>query len=395
MVSVKEAQQLIYQCSKNFGVESVKITQAYSRVLAEDVHADRDYPPYTRVAMDGYAFKAEDFIQNNIRDFTIVESINAGHLPSKECNPGECYKIMTGAALPPQVDTVIRVEDTEERNGKVFFKIDAIQKGKNCAKQGEDLKQDALVLQKNTQIFVPEIAALAAVGKSEVVVHKLPKIVIISTGDEVVSLDSVVLPHQIRETNSFSLEFFLRKYAVTIHEKHLVADRKSEITKAVLDSLDADIILLSGGVSMGDADYVPEVLTSLGVEKIFHKVAVKPGKPLWFGKSKNGVVFALPGNPVSVQVAFKIFIEPFIQNCFGLSIIPPLKLPMESNRNKKTKFDEFFPCKMGGTETSLLCPVGFNGSGDFLSLVGSSGIAWHEADRGELSVGDQVSFWYW
>ena len=395
MVTVKEAQFLIGQQARSFGMEIISIQEAQGRTLAENIFSDRDYPPFYRAAMDGYAFRAEDFLQKGFRQYHIKEEIYAGAVVTKKLDEGECYKIMTGAATPMDADTIVKIEDTEQKEKVVFFTIDKIEKGQNIARKGEDKKEGDLVFKNNTLLGTIEIAALAVLGKSTVQVYKLPKIVVISTGNELTPIGEKVLSHQIRESNSYSLEGFLRKYNIHIAEKIIVADDKNKLTAIISQYINADILVLSGGVSMGDADFVPEVLNAIGVKKIFHKVAIKPGKPLWFGKSNQGVVFALPGNPMSVQVAYKVFLEPFLRTCFGLPETLSLKLPIASDRIKKVKFDEYFPCMIEGEELSALKPVLINGSGDVTSSLYSHGLALHEENKKELKKGDIVQFYFW
>lgn len=392
MITVTEAQSLITNQAKNFGSEEIALSSAQGRVLAEDIFADRDYPPFHRAAMDGYALRSEDFL-NGLREFIVVEEIYAGALAVKKIGKGECYKIMTGASTPVEADAVIRVEDTIQQKDKVIFQTDQLKKGQNIAQKGEDRKAGELVLKKNTLLKAPEAAALAVLGKTKISVYKLPEVSIISTGDEVIAADQPVLTHQIRDSNSYAVEGFLKNYHIPLSGRKLVKDDKDALTKAVNEFIGSDILVLSGGVSMGDADYVPEVLKNAGVEKIFHKVALKPGKPLWFGKSKNGVVFALPGNPMSVQISFKLFIEPFLRTCFGLPPMLELKLPITTLRKKKVKFDEYFPCVI--ENGSVLKPVTFNGSGDVTSILYSDGLAVQEAEKEELKEGDLVKFWFW
>jgi molybdopterin molybdotransferase len=395
MLTVKEAQNIICQLAKNFGTEMVSIQNAQGRVLAEDIVADRDYPPFNRAAMDGYAIRVEDFLENGLREFQITEEIYAGRLPSKSITKGTCYKIMTGSSTPLDADTIIRVEDAAQNGNKVSFLTTQIKKGQNIAKRGEDKKEGELVLRRNTLLKAPEIAALAVLGKKNILVQKIPVVSIISTGDEVIPIEQTVLPHLIRDSNSYALEGFLKNYSVNVVNKRLVSDNKEILSKTILDFIDSDIIIISGGVSTGDADYVPEVLNAARVEKIFHKVAIKPGKPLWFGKSRSGVVFALPGNPMSVQVAFKIFIEPFLRKCFGLPDLLILKMPMATDRIKKISFDEYFPCAIESKDISALRPVIINGSGDVTSTLHSHGLALQEQERKELREGDLVDFFFW
>lgn len=395
MLTIKEAQAIIGKQAKQFGVETVSIQAAQGRILAEDIMADRNYPPFNRAAMDGYAIRAEDFSENDLREFLVIEEIYAGAVSTKTLTKGSCYKIMTGSSTPLEADTIIRVEDSIQKENKVTFLVSTIKKGQNIAKCGEDRKEGTLVLKKNTTLDALQIAALAVLGKNNVGVHKLPVVSIISTGNEVIPIDQPVLPHQIRNSNQYTLESFLKNYSIKVAATRLVPDNKEELSNAVADFIHSDILILSGGVSMGDADYVPEILTASGVEKVFHKVAIKPGKPLWFGKSKTGVVFALPGNPMSVQVAFKVFVEPFLRACFGLPPAMVLELPMAADRIKKVSFDEYFPCTIDNDGGSSLMPVPINGSGDVTSLLYSHGLALQESDQKELKKGDLVDFLFW
>lgn len=395
MLTIKEAQAIIGAEAKGVGVETVSIQDTLGRILAEDIAADRDYPPFNRAAMDGYAIRAEDFIEKGLREFQVIEEIYAGALSTKALTKGTCYKIMTGSATPLEADTIIRLEDSAQEKNEVTFLVDTIKQGQNIAKRGEDKEEGALVLKKDRVLNAPEIAALAVLGKNTVNVHKLPVVSIISTGNEVIPIDQPVLPHQIRNSNQYALESFLKKYSIEIAATRLVPDNKEALSKAVSDFIHSDILLLSGGVSMGDADYVPEVLAACGVQKVFHKVAIKPGKPLWFGKSKTGVVFALPGNPMSVHVAFKVFVEPFLRSCFGLPPAMVLKLPIAADRIKKVSFDEYFACNIETNGSSLLRPVPVNGSGDVTSMLYSHGLALQESERKELKKGDLVDFLFW
>lgn len=395
MISVSEAQSLIQQLARKPETEYSELSQAYGSVLSEDISTDRDYPPFHRAAMDGYAFAADDFLVKGIRVFRVVEEVYAGDIHRMEITTGECYKIMTGAATPPGANAIVKVEDSEQSGDHVTFKIHQLKKGQNIAKQGEDKKQGALLLKKGTMLAFAEMAALAVVGKTEVPVYRPLKIAIISTGNEVVPTGQTVLSHQIRDSNSWTLESFLQTYHLSVTSKKLVPDNKEILQKAVEEVQHFDLILMSGGVSMGDADYVPEVLARLGIKKVFHKVQVKPGKPIWFGASTTGVVFGLPGNPLSVQVAWKIFIEPYLRACFGLSEIQALKIPLKADRNKRTSLEEYFPCILETSDTSMISEMPINGSGDISSSLYTHGLAVHEGKQGNLKKGDVVSFYPW
>ncbi len=397
MHSISEALDLIKACAKSFGVEDVSIHDAHNRVLAENVYADRDYPPFNRSAMDGYAVLSSDFKDKKIHELKLIERLHAGHVAKEKVISDTCIKIMTGAPVPEGADAVIRVEDTIEKNGLVGFKVDYVWSLQNIASQAEDAIKGDLIIKKDVVLDATTLPVLAVVGKSTVKVHKLPEIVVASTGNEIVAVEDKIKPHQIRDSNSYSLKSFFRQYCISSITSIKVADDKVKLKESLKNFLKADILILSGGVSKGDADYVPEVLTSLGVVEVFHRVKIKPGNPLWFGRTPSGgVVFGLPGNPVAVQIACKVFIEPYLRGCFNMEVIQPMFLPLFLEKMKKTKFDEYFPCKIiNKNRTTGVVPTRMNGSGDIAATLGSDGIAIHPADTDKLSENSVVEFYLW
>jgi len=396
MRSVKEAQQLILSAAKSFGVCNVSINDALGRVLAKDIVADRDYPPFNRSAMDGYAVLSSDFKGQPVQ-LTVIEKLFAGQTTSHKVTSGNCIKIMTGAPVPEGADAVVRVEDTVETNGVVTFTITAVKPKQNIALQAEDAKKGELIIAKNTLLDAPAIPVLAVTGRAMVTVHQLPDVAILSTGNEIVPVDSPILSHQIRDSNSYALKSFLKQYAINNVSAIHVADDKNKLQEAIKKLLNKNILIISGGVSKGDADYVPEVLQSLGIKEIFHRVKIKPGAPLWFGAMPGGgVVFGLPGNPVSVQVAFKVFIEPFIRKCFEMDAIQPMYLPLFNGKKKKTKLDEYFPCKFSVKNNSTgITSTKMNGSGDIIATLGSDGIALHPESMDEIEENTLLEFYRW
>src|SRR6185437_6534905 len=338
MLTVKEAQDIVKMYAGSFGWEEVPLDKAVGRVLYEDILADRDYPPFNRSAMDGFAVRAEDL--KKYSELEIAGEVFAGDNPGELTEEGRCIKIMTGAPLPKGTNAVIRVEDSTISEGNAKFELQETKEWANIARRGEDSKQGQVIV-KSSSICTPSvISLLAATGRYRVKVYRTPAIAIISTGNEVKKIHEQVFDYQIRDSNSITLAAFLSGYHIPVHRQFLVADKKEEISEAIEQSLGADIIIISGGVSMGDADFVPDVLKETGVEKRFHKVQIKPGKPIWFGNYGTTVVFALPGNPLSCQVAFKVFIEPYLRASFGLSPLKVLRLPIRESKKKKTKFDE-------------------------------------------------------
>jgi|ERR1019366_3636073 molybdopterin molybdotransferase len=396
MIPIQQALHLILSSAKNFGNEEVSIHDAFNRVLAENIYADRDYPPFNRSAMDGYAVIASDFTNANTQ-LKLIEKLLAGGIASQKVTKGICIKIMTGAPVPEGADAVVRVEDCIEKNNVVTFNVTAVKQKQNIATQAEDAHNGDLIIKKDIVLGATEISVLAVTGKSKVLVYKLPEITIVSTGNEIVSVESPILPHQIRDSNTYSLKSFLKTYSIYSVNTIQVADDKIKLKEVIKNNLNKDILIISGGVSKGDADYVPEVLISLGVREIFHRVKIKPGAPLWFGAlPSGGVVFGLPGNPVSVQIAFKVFIEPFIRRCFNMKSIQPMYFPLFNEKLKKTKFTEYFPCKLiTKNKVTGIVSTKMNGSGDISATLGTHGIAVHPEKIESIKENDVVEFYFW
>ncbi|MES2429415.1 MAG: molybdopterin molybdotransferase MoeA [Bacteroidota bacterium] len=390
MISFGQAKNLVIEQAISFGTEKISLDNAVGRVIAEKVFADRDYPPFNRSSMDGIAIQFSDW-GNGVREFSIKETIYAGKFSQSNINSGECYKIMTGAAVPLIADTIIRREDLTPNENRIIVNDISVDQFQNISKKGQDLQNGEIVIDKPVRCDTAVVAALASVGKSEVLVECLPKVAIITTGDEVMSVGMPVNEVQIRNSNVHVLRSLLKEWDIvpisTIH----VRDDRTELHNAIASSRWNDILILNGGVSAGDADYVPDVLTGLGAKKIFHKVAIKPGKPIWFGKFENGAtVFALPGNPFSCMVTFKLFIDLFLTASFGLEEEIGMQLSFAATRNKKNVLDEFFPVSIIGSPSTLV-PIQFNGSGDITAAMAAKAIAQHPADKEVLEEGDLVS----
>ena len=387
MLSYIEAQNIIKSFARSFGTENVSIDNALGRVLAEDVFADRDYPPFNRSAMDGYAIRKEDF-ENGIKEFRVCDTIYAGGVTDKIISPGQCYKIMTGAAVPLSANAVIRREDAKENDLEVTFLLDEVKPFQNIARKGEDLKKGVLVLGKSVRCNPSIVGLLASIGKYEICVEALPKVAVITTGNEVVDAYEEARDVQIRNSNFYVLKSLLKKWNIPVSFYQHVLDDPKQITSAIAKALECDIVIINGGVSAGDVDYVPEVLNASGVEQLFHKVAIRPGKPFWCGCKDATMVFALPGNPLSCLVTFTIFIQHFLECCFGIAS-SSLSLPLESERKQRVKLDEFFPVKMEGVPARFV-PVLFNGSGDIRLAYEAQALAIHSSDKPALKQGETI-----
>lgn len=390
MISLQQAQQSVKQHARSFGKEIVLLEESTGRVLNEPVVADRDYPPFNRATMDGIAISVADWNQG-IRSFNLIETIFAGKAATKVIGKGECYKIMTGASVPGSADTVIRREDIAESDNRLTITVTSVIAGQNIAPKGSDIQKGVTVIAPPFLIKPGTITTLASLGYDEVKVASLPSVVIITTGDEVLPVEAAVNEVQIRNSNQHVLKALLQHWKIKPAAVAHVKDDADALLKAINSYKRADILILSGAVSAGDADFVPDVLVKAGAEKIFHKVSIRPGKPIWFGKFTNGpVVFALPGNPFSTFVTFKLFIEEFLMACFGLPETQLLHLPFNGARIKKTDLDEFFPVKIGG-HPAVATPVAFNTSGDITAVMEADALGWQPAAKMEIQRNDIVS----
>ena len=310
MVTVEEAVKNVLGTTRSYGDESVHINDCIGRVLAEDIYADRPFPPFNRVTMDGIAINYDAY-ESGRRVF-MIESVGAAGQPRKELEIlDNCIEIMTGASMPVNTDTVIRYEDLEKVNGG--FKIEAeIIRGKNVHLKGSDHKENTLLIPKFSRIKSIDVNVLASVGKEYIQVLNLPKVAVFSSGDELVEVNQVPAEHQIRKSNVFMLTSRLSEFGIKADHFH-IKDDQNEIRQRLKQILDHyDVILMSGGVSMGKFDFIPEVLLDLGVEKLFYKVAQRPGKPMWYGVNNNTRVFAFPGNPVSTLACFHKYFIPWL-----------------------------------------------------------------------------------
>jgi len=313
MITVEEALKIISEHTVDFGVESIPLSESINRILKEDWTTDRDLPPYDRVTMDGIAINFDAFEKGN-KSFPIEGVAAAGSPQQSMKNSGACLEVMTGSILPSNTDTVIRYEDLDIIDGKATLQIDNLRKTQNIHFKGEDKKAGQQVANRNTKISPAEIGLGASIGKAKVQVSKLPKVMVISTGDELVQINEQPLEHQIRRSNVYRLVTSLKSYNISADTDHL-NDNPTEIKASIAKYLDQyDAIILSGGVSKGKFDYLPQVLEELGVTKLFHKIKQRPGKPFWFGKFKEQcTIFALPGNPVSsflcMQRYFRYWLE--------------------------------------------------------------------------------------
>lgn len=393
MISVQQAEEIILSQIKNFGTEEVFYENALGRVLAEDILADRDLPPFDRSTVDGIAISFKSY-EKGVCDFTIKAIQAAGEAPVSIDNENECVEIMTGAALHSSMDTVIRYEDIVINNNVANITID-LKKGQNIHLKGRDKKAGEILVKAN-QMITPSILGIAAsVGKTILKVKKLPRVAIISTGDEMVPPETIPAPFQLRRSNGITIKSVLEKYRIIADWLHLNDDFEFIKKELSLYIDNYDILLMSGGVSMGKFDYLPKACEELGIEKLFHKIKQRPGKPFWFGKSQNEkLIFAFPGNPVSVFMCLHRYFIPWLERSLEI----PEKAQYAILQNDIVfpfSLHYFMQVKLSVHQSGQLIAesINTNGSGDFSHLAETDAFIELPLDKNEFKKGEVYKIW--
>lgn len=378
MISVAEAESLIAQHDLHLPDSLLPIEYAAGKILREDLFADRDFPPFNRAAMDGLALHYES-LKPTDELIPVENTAYAGAPQLTLTNPNAAIEIMTGAVVPEGCDTIVRIEDVVFRTieGKRYAQLlTQPERGQHIHAKGSDRKQGDLIVPKGRRLTSAEIAVAATIGKSHLRVSLTPRLSIISTGDELVGIEETPLPHQIRISNAFALHALLAEQGFSA-KLYRSPDNEWAFANLLSECLtESDLIILTGAVSAGRADFVPSALTELGIEKIFHKVKQRPGKPLWFGKrpSDNKIVFALPGNPVSAVLCGVRYILPFLMRAAGCIAQPPLSAILTETIEFKPTLTYFLPVKVHLEQGTLNAqPLKGHGSGDFANLVDCDG----------------------
>lgn len=407
MISVEEALKAILASVNILPLEEAKLTQALHRVLAEDVDADINIPMLDNSAMDGYALKSsntQNASLNNPKVFEVIEDLRAGYVTSRVVAENQAIRIMTGTSIPQGADSVIMVEDTEkeEKNKVKIFK--QVKPGENIRKAGEDIKKGERVLQKGSLLNSGQIGILASLGKSEIKVVRKPKIAILATGDEVIDVDEELTPGKLRSSNTYSLYSQVLKCGGIPKNLGIAKDNPEELEKRIKDGLDCDLILTSGGVSVGDYDLVKLVLAKMGADMKFWKVAMKPGKPLAFGliSAEGGSasggqgtpVFGLPGNPVSSMVSFEVFVRPTILKMLGQKVDDrkEVNAVLQEDIKKKKGFRYFLRADTRWEDSMYLTrTTGPQGSGILKSMAMANSLIVLPEDEEKIGKGKKVT----
>lgn len=399
MITVEEADRIISQNIKLFPSVRVPLQEAYGRVVHEDLFADRDIPPYDRVTMDGIGI-CFDAWEQGCTTFS-VEGLQKAGIPGMTLkDKNASFEVMTGAVVPRGCDCVVPYEDVDVDNGTARVRDGVtVTRAQYIHACGSDYPDGALLLKKGCRLLAPQIAIAAAVGKADILVSDSPKIAVVGTGDEVVPVNGPVESHQVRRSNACAIEAALK---LSHYEKvtcfHINDDPQALTAELgrILEEFDA--LILSGGVSMGKLDYVPEVLERLEVKSLFHQVKQRPGKPMWFGVTQDGnPVFGLPGNPVSTQVGVTRHVLPFLNRASGASVPAPEFAILESDVDVGTNRTYFLPVRIRCGEgcQRLSTPVFPKVSGDYAALAVTDGFCELPADTFRFSKGFSARFYPW
>jgi molybdopterin molybdotransferase len=387
IISFEQAYDVVMNFAVKMGTEVIFYTDSLNRILAGDVVSDIDMPPFNKSSVDGFACKRSDLGN----DLEITETIPAGNWPSKTTRKNQCSRIMTGAPVPSGADCVIMVEETEMLpSGKIRFTGSF--KKENIAIKGEDVRKEDIVLKAGRKIRPQDIAVMASVGHVSVTVSKMPYVAVISSGSELVEPTEIPGISQIRNSNSSQLMAQVAQAGALGKYYGIAADDEDQTLSIVEMAIsENDLVLITGGVSMGDFDFVPSVLERAGVKILFTRVAVQPGKPTTFGLHPGAVIFGLPGNPVSSFIQFELLIRPLISKMMGHEWRPvSINLPMKEKFTRRIADRmAFIPVTI--TNDGFVSPVEYHGSAHISALPEADGIIAMPVGKKMLEKGEIVS----
>ncbi len=398
VLTTAEALKAVLATTPAFATVRVAAADSTGRVLRQLIRAERDQPPFDRVMMDGIAFAWADYVSGQ-RRFPIQAMQAAGDAVLTLEN-GQCIEIMTGAAMPANANCIVPVERITVTDGVAEIEADyEVSKDRFLHPRGSDYAQGAYMLRPGKRVSPLDIAIIASCGETEVDVAADPVIRIISTGNELVAAGAPIQPQQIRMSNGPAILALLESHGYRRNEHEHIADDVDALRgRLAIHLQEADVLVLSGGVSMGKADYVPQVLADLGVAVVFHKISQKPGKPMWFGKGPGDqIVFALPGNPVSALVCCRQYLIPALAKASGANETPPEFAALATNISFKPELTCFQPVKLisNAAGQTLAMPVQTNTSGDFAALSATDGYVELAKDQSEFPSGTAVFLHRW
>jgi molybdenum cofactor synthesis domain-containing protein len=394
MISVAEAIRIVLAQTRPLATESVALVAARGRILAEDIIADCDLPPFDRSQMDGYAVRASD-VQTPPTRLKIVGESAAGRGWHNEMKPGEAVRIMTGAPVPAGADSVQQVELTREL-GEVVEILEAVAPGRSIVRRGNEIKVGEKVLSAGEPINAAMMAVLASFGYAQIKVGRRPRVAVLATGSELVPIEQTPGKDQIRDSNNFTIGAYAELAGATVERLPLAGDDTSLLKRQISEAAErSDVVITSGGVSVGVYDFTKPALKELGAKFFFERVALRPGKPTVFARLPNGTLFfGLPGNPVSVSVTFNLFARAATLAMQGAknSTLPQDSAVLARNVKGAVGRESFLPAQLSTTETGLLTaePLKWGGSSDFVGFVRATSLIIVPQDAGVVEAGTIV-----
>ncbi|MBW8064806.1 MAG: molybdopterin molybdotransferase MoeA [Nitrospira sp.] len=397
LTPLKEAQRTVLEATQTLGLEKVGLLDAMGRVLGEDIIASRDNPPWDNSAMDGFAVRWEDIKQEHaitkLVELKVIEDVPAGKVATKTVGPGQAIRIMTGAPVPKGATTVVKVEETEPVGDTVrIFK--EVERGGNIRLQGEDVKKGDCIIAKGTQIRPAEAGMLAILAKSFVLVHQRPRVAVLSTGDELADLDERFDEDKIINSNSYGIAAAVQEAGGIPILLGIAKDQPAALKEKIAHGLNADVLVLSGGVSLGESDFTKAVFKDLGVEMNFWKLAIRPGQPLAFGKIQGKLAFGLPGNSVSSMVTFEQLVRPAVLKMGGHRSYgrPVVKAVFQEKFSKRTDRRHFLRGILTREDGVLkVRTTGGQGSGILTSMVKANCLIDVPEEVERLNPGDTIT----
>ncbi len=389
------AKELILARTTTKAPQSVALEESFGRVLSEDIRASAPVPPFDNSAMDGYAVRREDLAHASAENPVILKKVDyipAGTHEAQTLPSGHCYQIATGAEIPPGADAVEMKENTSVEGNEVHF-TQCPRPEQFIRFRGEDIQAGASVLPQGATITPGRVSVLATFGYSRVPVYATPNVVAISTGSELLEIEQSLQPGKIHDSNSYMLSAMVQDVGANCHRVGIVQDDETELQEAFQQHLQADVLLISGGVSVGDRDFVKDILKELGVEEIFWKVNIKPGKPFFFGKREDCLVFGLPGNPASSYVIFEEFVRPALRKMMGFPVVrrPLINAINETKITERASRRQFLRAHFyrdGDQYRVRAMPL--QGSHSIRSIAGASGLIVVPENSEEIPAGATV-----
>ncbi|MEE8606168.1 MAG: gephyrin-like molybdotransferase Glp [Nitrospiraceae bacterium] len=397
LTPLKEAQRTVLEATQTLGLEKVGLLDAMGRVLGEDIIASRDNPPWDNSAMDGFAVRWEDIKQEHaitkLVELKVIEDVPAGKVATKTVGPGQAIRIMTGAPVPKGATTVVKVEETEPVGDTVrIFK--EVERGGNIRLQGEDVKKGDCIIAKGTQIRPAEAGMLAILAKSFVLVHQRPRVAVLSTGDELADLDERFDEDKIINSNSYGIAAAVQEAGGIPILLGIAKDQPAALKEKIAHGLNADVLVLSGGVSLGESDFTKAVFKDIGAEMNFWKLAIRPGQPLAFGKIQGKLAFGLPGNSVSSMVTFEQLVRPAVLKMGGHRSYgrPVVKAVFQEKFSKGTDRRHFLRGILTREDGVLkVRTTGGQGSGILTSMVKANCLIDVPEEVERLNPGDTIT----